>query len=141
MTDFFQSLIRGVDAAEHAEFAHNEIRSVLESVASAINRGFGLEFSVVSLPKQMNALEALATSTIFTKPEKETWLALRNPNFAQTDWTPLARWEVSAEGFPCRIVYDRTDVQCHDRGSLEDALSEMLSSASTGGTILRMTRP
>lgn len=143
MIDFGDALMRGLDAAQRADRAHEEINEVLQTVASdlLVATGKRLAFSVQKFDKNMDPFGIAGNSALLLMRPRptETWLAIKETDASSdTPWTKLARWELATEGYPCRLIYDRMDVQCHDREALIEGLAAMLSTAWIGDKINRL---
>jgi hypothetical protein len=142
VTDFTDAFKRGQDAAALAAQARAEIEEILDDAKKQLLAATDgkLELGRCDFPKPRKrspgdllvgaAFNALALS--LESKEMEVWIAGRNPKAIDTDWVKLAKWDRPQEGYPCQLTYDRTDVRCHDKTALAEAIGELLANASIG---------
>jgi hypothetical protein len=138
MNEFVNAFKLGQEAAAKS-------RAAKESIAALINKLSGdlsgategrLEVAIrpfndrVQTPATalLSVVEALANQNYL----KVDYLAARNPLAKNTEFKRLVRWTQSDAGFPCRIVYGKTEVASHDIESLTTAIEAALSSAYVG---------
>lgn len=140
MTDFADAFNRGQQAAKQAAQARAEIDEVFEDACQQLLAATDgrLDLSRRPFPKEKapRSVAELVGGGLFgalgLPQETELWIAARNPKAQESDWSKLAKWEPSPEGYPCLIVYDKQDLRCHDQASLAAAIAKLLSSASIG---------
>lgn len=148
MTDFADAFKRGQDAAAQAAAARAEVDDVFTEVNEQLNVATEGKLEVGRLnfekPKKKTVADVLGGTSInallarLEPTETEPWIAARNPQAADNKWVQLARWDRPQEGYPCQLIYDKTDARCHDRTALAEALAEMLANASIGAQIRRL---
>ncbi|WP_250509149.1 hypothetical protein [Caballeronia sp. GACF4] len=147
MTDFADAFKRGQDAAAQAAAARAEINDVFkeinEQLSAATEGKLEIERQNFEKPKKKtvaNLLGGIGMDFLerLEPAETEPWIAARNPRATNDNWVRLAKWYRPQEGYPCRLTYDKTDANCHDRTALAEALAEMLANASIGEQIRRL---
>lgn len=142
MTDFADAFKRGQDAAALAAAARAEISGVFDEVNAQLQTATDGRVEIdrrrfekprkKTLGDVFGGLAATSLLATLEPAETEPWIAARNPKATDSSWVKLAKWDRPQEGYPCQLVYDRTDVRCHDRAALADAIAEMLANASIG---------
>lgn len=142
MTDFADAFRRGQDAAAIAAAARAEISGVFDEANTQLQTATDGKIEIdrrrfekprkKTLGDLFGGLNATSLLANLDPAETEPWVAARNPKATDSSWIKLAKWDRPQEGYPCQLVYDRTDVRCHDRAALVDAIEEMLANASIG---------
>jgi hypothetical protein len=135
MVDFVKFLQLGISAAGIAEKNKKEISAVFEELNRQLNHGLGGQIQVMANSLDSDANQV--TSSIFTLLGKDAIFAF-NPQKSEKPPEKLARWRMSANGYPCRIILQDQEVACEDRAALEDTLQTMLASPDVGKKIARL---
>ncbi|HGX3181971.1 TPA: hypothetical protein ACNH3N_004029 [Klebsiella variicola] len=142
--DFKKSLTEGLEAAKKARDNKKEILALISDVSKIIEDFSEGKVSLKITNERRLAKGATQLSAGLAAVLGETayvdYKALsltRNPQ--GTPKKILADWEIDqSDGYPCIISYNKQDITCHNKETLQQALSELLSDASTGEKLLRL---
>lgn len=138
MTDFGQAFAEGLEAANQAKRARQEVGAVfseLNSQLSAVSDG-KLLIQVKSLAKskpetpfqKLNRISSIWNTLNDPEPPKEYYEAIvaTNQAISKSAQHELAKWTQARCGYPCTIAYGPVSVSCEDREALEVALMDLL---------------
>jgi len=137
MPDYKKALTEGFEAAKKAEAARHEIAEVLEvfksDVLAASDGKLLIEIRNFEEPLETNPFRQTILAARLLEP-RPSYLALaaRNPTVEGSDFKPLARWERSKDGYPCRLLLGKEEQNFHDRQALEQGLANLLRDPSVG---------
>lgn len=139
MTDFNDSLRRGLDAARQAQANRDEIKAVFSELNRALNAMSDgkIEVAIVPVTTTMSALNRLA-KIYLDKDQEERVIAVRRIGETNTLAKLLAHWKQGSAGFPCSIIWNERHASCEDVESLRAELATLVSSPAVGEAILAL---
>lgn len=140
MADFKKSLLAGVDAAKIAKANREEILSVIAEVNKQLNEVYEskLNFGIYNLLRSIEPKTKNILNTAFShlSLEREAYQALAVADPSGKNPAPLADWQFSENGYPCKIIRGGLSSYCNNKEELEAEISSLLSEVRTGKTIL-----
>jgi hypothetical protein len=138
MTDFAGAFHEGQAAASRAQIAREEIRTVFAALSRQLLAATDGRLNVAigtpanTLAKWMDLAagvsKALKPPGAAEDPQVR-WICGCNPRAVDASMRAVALWHQPSEGYPCIITVQNTELRCHDRESLEEALLSMLRMA------------
>lgn len=143
--DFKKSLTVGLDAAKAARKNKEEIQNLIEDLNHQVQEfSNGLVSLEVTNEQKFNKnVNPLATGLValvgINSSIKYNALSLKLNNKGMSRREVIAEWKINeSDGYPCVISYNGKDVNCRSKETLERALNDLLSNASTGERMLQL---
>lgn len=139
MADYEKSLKLGIDGAKAAQLARQEIKSALEELDNdmkSITKGkisilLRRQEEYVSL-RGTTALEQMGAAIRGREVRKYQALVAINPSVTDSPKKELAEWQQNRAGFPCKLIWQGSEIVAYDRESIEQAFAKMLEDPITG---------
>ena len=143
MADFKKSMLKGIEAAEHAAKNVKEIDEVFDDLKNQL------------LEATDNKVEIFREPAFFTEPDpnaknagtasflgnrrirKAVQIACKNPKLKGVGES-LAEFKLAKSGYPCEIKLHSEELMCKNREGLEAALERLLSDPVVGEKIYKV---
>lgn len=151
MADFISAFKEGLEAAEQAKIARQEIREVFAELENQMMQGSEgkLKIYLAQRSREKIIKQAIPTALSgifqnfdrFANPnnlEHYSAIVAENPTQPQSV-KELAEWSQERAGYPCRIKYSNLNQSCSDRESLEMSLVELLRDPIVGEKLASLT--
>jgi len=139
MVDYIPSLHKGIEAAKIARINIREIKSVFDDLNSqlAIEVKGKLKLEVKAFLEE-NTITRLTAMAQFAAPKKIQHIVASNPLAKGSSITKLTKWEITHNGYPCRIFLEENVLICEDKKSLEKNLNLLLSDPVVGEKLYKL---
>ncbi|WP_278400437.1 hypothetical protein [Hafnia paralvei] len=140
--DFITSAIEAAKAARGNKAEILEVIDNLDKSIQNVSEG-RISLSITSGSSMMKAMTATAilASTVLGTPsltQNEQYLTLFSTKKDVKSKRDIAQWSLGEDGYPVRLSYDKRDVYCKDKASLEQALAELMGATATGEKMLEL---
>jgi hypothetical protein len=138
MNEFVNAFKAGQEAAAKAQADRASIAALVRKLSNELGAATDgrLEIQIRSFDDRVQspAMVAMSIMESLTNAShvRNDYLAARNPLAKNSEYKRIAKWIQSESGFPCRIIYGKTEVSTHDIESLTNAIEAALSSAYVG---------
>ncbi|WP_027595222.1 hypothetical protein [Pseudomonas sp. LAIL14HWK12:I7] len=131
MANFLESFKKGMVAAEKAIANKDDIDSVFQELSDEIEKATEgkIKIKITTLQEPFNTI-GMTISDVMNRKTYQAIVAYSPLSVG--DPQELARWKISENGYPCRVVLPDTEIYCEDRKALEGALSKLISTSTTG---------
>ncbi|MEB7893203.1 MULTISPECIES: hypothetical protein [Serratia] len=149
--DYKKSLLAGLEAAHAARKSKDEIAKVIKTLSQAIEEvSNGEIYLEITKEKELSPKFSSMSTALLNLIGEDPYiyynaLSLIKKPVDKTDTTTnlqkrsIARWKMDKQdGYPCVISYDKQDVSCSTKDTLEKALMELMSTAQTGEKLLEL---
>jgi hypothetical protein len=140
MTDFESAFREGLEAAKKADFARAEINEVFSRVSATLAKSTEGKLAIGKRKfyVHQNPLVVLAELTRLSPRETYDAIAAWNPSIGDDEPRELAKWSEDRSGYPCVLTWDKQEIQCGDRESLERAIANLLKDPRVGEQLLAL---
>jgi|SRR5882672_1525397 len=142
MTDFESAFKEGLAAAQKADAARAEINEVLDRVSATLTKSTEGKLAVGKRQFYVHQapLAILAELTRLTPRETYDAIAAWNPSIENSEIRELAKWSEERNGYPCVLTWDKKELKCGDRESLERSIELLLKDARVGEKLLYLLK-
>ena len=139
MPNYFESLNKGLSAAEFAEKCRAEIKQVFSDLNEQLAKGTDGKLNILI---QTYTSEPTNIFEISLLQAREKYLGLTAVNLIspKCPTKKLAVWKEGRSGYPCTIEFSSRVLSCEDRKGLENNLSIMLQDPIVGEKIMSVIR-
>jgi hypothetical protein len=149
MADYKLALEEGFSAAKKAEIARNEVEQVLtklkDDLLAASDGKLLVEIrqfeEIRGTPQYYPGATLSAMLAKSSRPKLYySALAATNPKSTKPVVKELARWKQDEDGYPCALIWGKTERQFEDREALEEGLAELLKDPGVGEKLFVLTK-
>jgi hypothetical protein len=143
MTDFRQALRTGLEAAERADFARQEIDNVfreLNEQVMSVSGGKLLIERKLMKPPPRTPLGNLAETFLGPRKRRHFAIVASNPTISEGTEQPIADWSQDDAGYPCSVAWSGREHICEDRESLSNSLEELLKDPGVAHTLSKLMK-
>jgi hypothetical protein len=136
MADFKSALKAGIDNAEIATKAKQEIAEVIRAVDAAVRDLTGQKVSIDIQPRQAGA-PSTGIGISFTTKRGPYYAIMAVPGSGSNASIKkeLARWEMPDRGYPCIVEFSDGRFTCEGKDGLERVLIMLLKAPATADAI------
>ncbi len=144
MPDFEKALKEGLEAANKADAARQEIDEVFKDLNTQVLQATDNKVLIERREVFENTTDT-GWSTIITgirrlAGDKYWGIFAFNPAFDKNKALELARWAMDIAGYPCKLTWNKQEHICEDKEALVNSLLELLRDPVVGEKIYTLTK-